>query len=150
MAWLSSDCSTFVMVACLHGKPMDRRRQKIRQRVRCESEASETQVKEMKGKEMEEMGWLDGDEEENGMAEEWRCEVMARKWDARGVLSLVTHLVGHLAVHKRASAALLHDFGAIVAGDLAERLGAVDDGIVHDLSIRQEEARVGCESRRIA
>lgn len=53
--------------------------------------------------------------------------------------------VGHLSVHERASATLLHDFGAVVARNLAEGLRAVDDGIVHNLSVGQQEARIGCK-----
>lgn len=51
--------------------------------------------------------------------------------------------VGHLSVHETASTRLLHDFGPVVARDLAEGLRAVDDRIVDDLCIGQKETAVG-------
>lgn len=39
-----------------------------------------------------------------------------------------------------AGAALLHDLGAVEAGQLAEAVVAVDDGPLHDLSVPYEEA----------
>lgn len=43
-------------------------------------------------------------------------------------------------------------FCPVVAGDLAERLVAVDDGIVDDLSVCQEETAVGyiCPASTVA
>ena len=51
--------------------------------------------------------------------------------------------VSHLAIHETASARLLHDFGPVVARDLAERLRAVDDRVVDDLCIGQKETAIG-------
>lgn len=51
-------------------------------------------------------------------------------------------LVGELAEHERAAAGLLHHLGAVVAGDLAERLVAVHDREVDDLRVRQQETAI--------
>ena len=51
--------------------------------------------------------------------------------------------VSHLAVHKTATGTLLHNLGPIVAGDSAEWLRAVNNGIVDDLGIRKQKAAIG-------
>ena len=48
-------------------------------------------------------------------------------------------LVGEVAAHESARAALLHDLGAVVAGQLAETLVAEHDRVVDDPSVRQDE-----------
>lgn len=66
------------------------------------------------------------------------------------VLQHVVHpadglLVRQLAEHEGAPARLLHHLGAVVAGNLAERLVAVHYGVVDYLCVRQKETAVGCK-----
>ncbi len=65
----------------------------------------------------------------------------------RGVDLLDGGLVRELAVHEAHPAGLLHHLGPVVARRLAEGLVAVDDGVVNDLGVGQQEARVGCKKR---
>lgn len=51
-------------------------------------------------------------------------------------------LIRQLSVHEGTPAGLLHNFGAIVAGDLAEGFVAVHDGEVDYLCVGQQEAAV--------
>jgi len=57
-------------------------------------------------------------------------------------------LVGELAVHEAHAARLLHDLCAVVTRRLAEGLVAVDDGVVHDLSVGQQETSVRCQENK--
>lgn len=55
----------------------------------------------------------------------------------------------HLSIHESAATRFLHHLGAIVARDLAKRLGAVHDRKVHNLGVGQQETTVGCKGKKI-
>lgn len=59
-------------------------------------------------------------------------------------------LIGKFAEHKGTPAGFLHYFRPVVAGNLAERLVAINYRVVDDLGVRQKETAVGCNKNTCA